>query len=866
MNRVLSPLDVEASLPTISSAIRLQAALHPDRVAIACSGLPPFSFGELARMIERIGEQFHAAGIGAASRVGILLPNGPEAAVVGFATAAHSICYPLNPELSAAELEAEIDRVHLDAIVLPDWTELPWSLIARRLGILHASRAAGSLADVRLTSIGGGIQSNGARLPTAQSVAIVQTSSGSTGLPKHVLVTHANVLDVAGKLQSWFGISGKDRSACILPVHSGIGFKVTLLAPLLIGSGVVIAARQRADEIAQWAVENDPTWFFGAPAFLNAVLDALQASGGGPPKHSLRFVLTGGTHFPERLRTDLEAALGIAVVEQYGSRESGPITANPAPPAIRKPGTVGPVSENIAVFDDNGATLPPGSAGALAVRGQGISPGYIEALPLGTDKVPDGRSPDHWLPTGDIGVVDEDGFLTIVGRAKQIINRGGEKIAPSEVEAALQQHPLVREAAVFGVPHPRLGEGVSAAIVVQPGTDVTSAELQDFLFGRLAPHKIPQSLHFVTSLPRNAGGKIQLSQLVEQVSSGEHRPVPASGNLEALIIEIWQRLLERDDVGVDDNFFELGGDSLLATSMLLEVEELAKRQVPPSALRAVWTIRQLVSVLLRDMPPPEGPVTSVKTGSGAPLFFCHGDQRDRGIYALRLIGMIEHDFPVFLLNHHRDFRNADDVSLEDIARLYVPHVLAAQPSGPVRLGGYCVGGIVALDVARQLRASGRDIEFVVLIDSPSLNGRVSMQAWKALLDTVSRVLPRNARARIASNGMWAAWVLVRSRPVVWGALRKLARLTAFKLSAGRAARPPRWDEYRRLSNYVPARSATPLHCFVCADNAGRIDFKPSNWRRLMPAVRVTVIPGDHHSCVTRFANVLAGQLQGLMSR
>jgi thioesterase domain-containing protein/acyl carrier protein len=421
----------------------------------------------------------------------------------------------------------------------------------------------------------------------------------------------------------------------------------------------------------------------------------------------------------------------------------------------------------------------------------------------------------------------------------------------------------VREAAVFGMPHPRLGEGVSAAVVAQPG--VTSAELQDFLFGRLAPHKIPQSLHFVAALPRNAGGKIQLSQLVEQVSSGEHRPVPASGNLEALIIEIWQRLLERDDVGIDDNFFEMGGDSLLATSMLLEVEELAKREVPPSALRAVWTIRQLVSVLLRDMPRPEGPVTFVKSGSGAALFFCHGDQRDRGIYALRLIGMIEHDFPVFLLNHHRDFRNADDVSLEDIARLYVPHVLAAQPSGPVRLGGYCVGGIIALEVARQLKAVGRDIEFVVLIDSPSLNGRASMRILSALLDTVSCILPRSVRSRIASNGMWAAWVLVRSRPVVWGALRKLARLTAVKLSAGRDARPPRWDEYRRLSNYVPARSATPLHCFVCAENAERIDFKPSNWRRLMPAVHATVIPGDHHSCVTRFADILASQLQDIMS-
>jgi acyl-CoA synthetase (AMP-forming)/AMP-acid ligase II/thioesterase domain-containing protein/acyl carrier protein len=864
MNRVLSPRCVEASLLTISSAIGLQATLHPDRPAVVCAGLPPLSFGELVNTIERIGDDLHAAGMGAATRVGVLLPNGPEAAVIAVAVAAHAICYPLDPALSAAGLESEADRVGIEAIVVPDWVEMPASRAARSLEILHASRDARSLGNVRLMSKTGRIERPVAGVSSAQSVAIIQTSSGSTGMPKHVLVTHANVLDVARKLQAWFGLSGADRSACILPVHSGIGFKVTLLAPLLIGSGVIIAAKQRADDIAEWSTDHDPTWFFAAPAYLNAVLDSLRASGRGPPNRSLRFVLTGGTFCPERLRVDLEAALGIPLLEQYGSRESGPITASPAPPAVRKPGTVGPVSANIAVFDDSGAALPSGAAGVVAVRGQGISPGYIEALPAGCDVVPAGRSPDRWLPTGDIGIVDEDGFLTIVGRAKQIINRGGEKIAPSEVESALLRHPDVREAAVFGVLHPRLGEGVEAAIVAQPGTELTSAELQDFLFGRLAPHKIPQSIHVVAALPRNAGGKVQVSQLVEQVSCGEHRPVPASGNLEALIVAIWQRLLGRADVGVDDNFFELGGDSLLATTMLLEVEELVRQQIPPSALRAVWTIRQLIFVLLRDTPPPEQPVTCVRGGSGTPFFFCHGDRRDRGIYALRLMDLIEHDAPVYLLNHHRDFLDSGGDSLEDIVPLYISCLLAAQPAGPFRIGGYCLGGIVALEIARQLKAAGRSVEFIVVVDSPSLNARAGLRAIKTLLVAASRILPRGVRASAVSNGMWATWVAVRSRPVIWGAIKKLARYVAVRRSAGFGAGPTRWNEYRWLSSYVPEASNTPLHCLVCAENATRFDFKPSNWRRIMPSGCAAVVPGDHHSCVTRFANVVAAELQNIV--
>jgi acyl-CoA synthetase (AMP-forming)/AMP-acid ligase II/thioesterase domain-containing protein len=867
MNRVIPADCIETRPSTISDAMRLQAGLHPDRPAIFCSGLPALSFGELDRTIKWIGDDLHAAGVGAGSRVGVMLPHGPEAAVVVVAISAHAICYPLDPALTAAEFEHEVGRIGLDAIVLPDRTDLPASRAARAypIGILHAAKATRSLADVRVAPIVD-IRAERRRSgsPSARSVALIQTSSGSTGMPKHVLVTHANLSDVAKKVRAWFGVSEHDRSACILPLHSGIALKVSLFAPLLIGSSVVIAKKPQPEDIAEWCADLSPTWFIAVPAHLNAALDKLRSMPSGKLKHSLRFFVATGTHCPEQLLAELEAILGIPGLEQYGAREAGPITANPAPPAKRKPGTVGPISADVAVLDSDGAVLPHGMPGAIAARGRGISPGYVEALPSGSDTVPDGRSPDEWMPTGDLGIVDADGFLSIVGRTKQIINRGGEKIAPSEIERALLLHPAVREAAVFDVPHPRLGEGVSAAVVLRPETEVTPAELQSFLDRHVAPFKIPQRIHLVSALPRTQAGKIQISELKEHFSNSDREIVPPEGNLEPLIVEIWERLLGRTDIGVDDNFFDMGGDSLLATTMLLEIEALARRTVSPAELQAVWTVRQLARAL-RDVPADRELIVCAKNGSGAPFFFCHGDYRDGGIYAYRLADLIEQNVPIFLLNHYRDFLESSQRSLEEMARLYVPNLIACQPAGRFRVGGYCIGGLLAWEIARQLRAAGRDVEFVVLVDSPSLNGRADLRAIKRVFGALSRVFPKGIREKIERNGMWAVWVALRSRPAVWAALRKLARFLAVRRSSENEACPPRWDEYRRLSNYVPESLDAELFALVCADNATRLDFQSSNWRRLAPSVHVKVVPGNHHSCVTTHAGVVAAELQSILS-
>jgi oxalate---CoA ligase len=227
------------------------------------------------------------------------------------------------------------------------------------------------------------------------------------------------------------------------------------------------------------------------------------------------------------VRTELEALLGIPILEFYGLSEAGIMAANPAPLAKRKPGTVGVIPpDELPIRSESGNILAVGEVGEIVVRGPSVTPGYVQDI---DDPVSDFRR--DWLGTGDVGFIDPEGFLTIVGRTKEIINRGGEKISPYEIEKALLDHPAVADAAAFSVPHTRLGENIAAAVVLKPQTRATSSELKTFLYDRLAHFKVPQRIFFMSDLPRGATGKISRSHLATAVASQVRARVPNSRNL-----------------------------------------------------------------------------------------------------------------------------------------------------------------------------------------------------------------------------------------------------------------------------------------------------------------------------------------------
>jgi acyl carrier protein len=437
-----------------------------------------------------------------------------------------------------------------------------------------------------------------------------------------------------------------------------------------------------------------------------------------------------------------------------------------------------------------------------------------------------------------LGSIDSEGYLTVVGRTKELINRGGEKISPYEVEKALLLHPSVKEAAAFSVPHPRLGENVAAAVVLKSEMNTTTQEIKAFLADHLAPFKIPQHVFVVPELPKGSTGKISRSELSEAMAHRVRDVVPPNSPLEFQIIDIWQALLCRKDIGVDDDFFELGGDSLLAVQMVLEIEAIAHRKIPPSALRAVYTVRQLAATIMRTGDALEELVTCAKLGDGTPFFFCHGDYTTGGLYALKLGEMLKCDQPVFLLNPYRD--PDPKLSIEEMARCYLPHLLAAQPAGVFRLGGHCNGGLLAWELAHQLESLGRKVELVVLMDTLSFNARLPIR----MLVRLMRLIAAATRGKISKK---------------------------FKLDAMRAI----WNRMKRhvndgpylrtMSNYLPPKLRCDVVAVLCEESRGIKDFSPMPWRRLAPSVHHRYVAGTHLGAITTHAGELALLMDSLLS-
>ncbi|ODM77900.1 hypothetical protein A6X20_28510 [Bradyrhizobium elkanii] len=508
-------------------------------------------------------------------RVAIVLPDGPEAAVAAITVAAGAVCVPLNPGFTCDEYQRYFDELQLAALLT-------------HADLNSASRRAAQIQGVPVIDVsirpneGAGAFSVAGRAPqllvddefaSSADDAFILMTSGSTSRPKTVPLTHASVCLSADNVGAALELEARDRLLSVLPLFHGHGLISGLLAALAAGSSTVCPPGFDATAFFGWLTEFRPTWYTAVPAIHRALLAAADPYRQAAQRSSLRLVRSASTSLSSEVLDGLEALFGVPVIDTYGMTEaSTQIAANP----LQRPkrGSVGrPAGPKIAILDRGGRRLPSGKRGEIALRGPTITRGYDNDAAATASAFQDG-----WFRTGDLGYLDADRYLFIVGRIKEIIHKGGQKVAPAEVEGALLSHPAVIDAAVFPVPHERLGADVAAAIVLRQDAKVSVQSLRDFARGRLAGFKVPGLIVIVPEIPKGPGGKIKRNELAAGFSKirpiqDDGKGVAPSSELERQLAGIWKDILDIDRISVDQDVFALGVDSLAMTQLILRVEE-----------------------------------------------------------------------------------------------------------------------------------------------------------------------------------------------------------------------------------------------------------------------------------------------------
>jgi acyl-CoA synthetase (AMP-forming)/AMP-acid ligase II len=351
-------------------------------------------------------------------------------------------------------------------------------------------------------------------LATAGDEVLVLHTSGTTSRPKIVPLAQKNVCASADHIRQTLALTGEDCCLNIMPLFHIHGLMAAVLASLGAGASVFCTPSFNALQFFAWLTESRATWYTAVPTMHQAILDRAARNPEAVASARLRFVRSSSASLPLPVFDELEKTFNVPVIEAYGMTEaSHQMTSNPLPPLPRKPGTVGiPIGLEVATMDENGGLLPPGIIGEVVIRGANVTAGYENNPTANADSFTNG-----WFRTGDQGLIDEEGYLTIKGRLKEIINRGGEKISPREVDEVLMQHPAVRQVVTFGMPHPKLGEEVAAAVVLRQGIEAGEPELRDFVRKRLANFKVPRKILIVAEIPKGATGKLQRIGLAEKL-------------------------------------------------------------------------------------------------------------------------------------------------------------------------------------------------------------------------------------------------------------------------------------------------------------------------------------------------------------
>ena len=594
-----------AIAPTLRTLIEDQARRAPDAPAITAPGATPLCYRDLLAQVDEVLAVLATWGLGRGDRIALVMPQGPELAVAFVAVALGATAVPLNPAYRETELERYLTAARASAVMIPAGGGAAARIVAARLGV--------PLLEIEPRPGPAGRFSFGPRLPIVPApadgprpddVALAVHTSGTTARPKVIPLSHANMAAAIQGFVKTFALRPDDRALGVMPLFHVQGLMVVLTS-LAAGASVICTPAFDPTAVFDWIGATRPTWYSAVPTIHQAIVAEAPKHPAVMVGHALRFIRSSAAPLPPTVMAELERQFGVPVIEGYGQSESCMhVTSNPLPPGERRAGSVGrPVTADVAIVDEDGGPRPRGEVGEIQVRGKTVMTGYENDPAANAAALRDG-----WYRTGDLGRFDADGYLYVTGRIKEMINRGGEKVSPREVDDVLTAHPAVARAVTFPLPHPTLGEDVAAAIVLRPGAHASEAEIRRFVSDRLAVFKVPRRLAFVDEILLGATGKPDRSQLAAALGpAGAPRGLePAAPSLTAIetqVAKLWSEVLGRP-VGAADDFVALGGDSLQAAVATSRMADALGIEIPLDQFLETPTVAAVAARIAEQLTGP----------------------------------------------------------------------------------------------------------------------------------------------------------------------------------------------------------------------------------------------------------------------
>ncbi|WP_374372494.1 acyl--CoA ligase [Dongia sp.] len=501
-------------MSTFSGITEMISSGDPASPAIGAPERQTMSRGDLAALVARVGADLRGIGIGRRDAVAIVMPNGPEMASAFLAVAASCVAAPLNAAYRGDEFDFYLGDLDAQALILPAGAESPAREIAakRKIRVIELTPDLAGPAGAFSLSIPAG--SGAVVPPSPDDVALVLHTSGTTSRPKIVPLTQRNLMTSAGNIARTLALTPADRSLVIMPLFHIHGLIGALLSSLYAGGSVHCPPGFNALKFFGQLDEAGATWYSAVPTMHQTILARAKGNAEIIARRKLRFIRSSSASLPAPVMLALEEAFGCPVIESYGMTEAAhQMASNPLPPKARKPGSVGiAAGPEVAIMSAEGKILKPGEVGEIVIKGANVTPGYANNPKANEEAFRDG-----WFRTGDLGIMDTEGYVSLTGRLKEIINRGGEKISPREVDDVLMEHPAVAQIVTFALPHDKLGEEVAAAVVLKEGAAASERDLRDFAAQRLADFKVPKKIVFLPEIPKGATGKLQRIGLAQKL-------------------------------------------------------------------------------------------------------------------------------------------------------------------------------------------------------------------------------------------------------------------------------------------------------------------------------------------------------------